>query len=183
MPLHEVLLVPASQGRCEGLLAETEIIKRYARSLSDELDHCGIRHRLGEQARPWEFVVSLGLGWTLAKKDLLTNRSRIWISDARASSVATFLAETLSHWGQLYAGVEHRSCKPIAKQEQDAHIYIEPFELNGPKANAYAQRLEELGRDLGRTIADYVVREKSGAGIKMQRAADFPVVENIRKIY
>lgn len=183
LPVHEVLLVPASLGRINGMLAETEIIKRYAKALSDELDHCAIRHRVGESPRPWEFVVSMGLGWTLSKKDPLTNRSRVWISDARASSVATLLAETLSHWGGLYAGTEHKSCKPVARQDTDAHCHIEPFELNGPKAAVYAGRLEELGRDLGRTIADYVVREKSGAGIKVQTAADFPRAENVRKIY
>lgn len=174
LPMHEVLLIPRSLARMEGNLAETEVIKRYARALSDELDHCAIRHRLGEKPRPWEFVVSLGLGWTEAKKDLLTNRSRIWISDARASSIATLLAETLSHWGQTYVGLEHKSCKPVARQEEDAHIYIEPFQLNGFRAQVYAQRLEELGRDLGRAIADYVIREKRGGTVRMATAAEVP---------
>jgi hypothetical protein len=183
LPTTEVLLLPQSRGRIDGGMAETEIIKRYARALSDELDHCAIRHRLGDSPRPWELTISLGLGWTEAKKDLLTNRSRIWISDARASSLASLLAETLSHWGHTYIGLEHRSCKPVALQEEVAHVSLQPFQLNGLKAGVYAQKLEELGRDLGRTIADYIAKEKGGGMVKMTKAADLPQNQSIRRIF
>ncbi len=179
--IHEILLVPASQGRVNGVMSETEIVRRYVRAVSDELDHCAVRHRIGQDQRPWEFTLSLGLGWLLSKKEPLTNRSRLWISDARSSPIGVLLAETLSHWGTTYIGLEHRSCKPVARQDAVSHIHIEPFELNGLRAASYAQRLEELGRDIGRTLADYVVRQGSGGIIRAATSSDMP--QPLRRVY
>lgn len=179
----EVLLLAQSHGRIFGKLSESEIVRKYVRAMSDELDNSMVRHRIGDNPRPWEFVVSLGLGWTIAQKELLTNRSRIWISDARVSQVGSLLAETLSHWGKTYIGLEHRSCKPVAKQETMAHVYIEPFQMNGLKADVYACRLEELGRDLGREIAGYMAKEKAGGFMKVTTAADLPQARGLRQIY
>lgn len=51
-------------------------------------------------------------------------------------------------------------------------IRLEPFVLNGSSAAQYAQRLEELGRDIGRIIADYVIKGNHGANVKPHVAAD-----------
>lgn len=181
MKIQELVLFPVSAGRVIGHMSETDTVRRYVRAIADELDGCRIRSRIGDAktpAQPWETAVTCGIGWTTSKKDLVCNRSRVFIPDGNATALGNLLAEALSHWGQTYAGLEHRSCRPVVRASPP-YLHIEPFELNGVRAEAYASRLEELGRDIARVIADYAIRASSGAVMKTQTSATIPMLRRV----
>jgi hypothetical protein len=182
MNLREFVLVPTTKigsGNVVGNLSEAVIISRYIKALADELDACSIRNRIGDAPHSHEFVIRCGLGWHRGSPHKLPaeNSSRVYIGQHDASSVATLISEALSHWGKVYCSHGHRSSKPVVDQDDEqlragsGGVRIEPFVLNGANAALYAQRLENLGRDVGRIVADYVAKGNHGAYVKSTTAA------------
>lgn len=179
--LVEFCLIPAEdigRGRAIGKLAEALIIRRYMQSLSDELEDCSIRHRTASKdkdgawvVQPHEFIIHCALGWSMKppSKQPTENGSKVYIRHHETSIIGVQVAEALSHWGQVYCCHGHRCTRPVIDNADDVialgmgGIRVEPFVLNGPHADTYAQRLEPLGRDLGRCVADYITAMKQPA--------------------
>jgi hypothetical protein len=180
--IQEIVLVSATKGagRVMGRLIEGEILRHYIRAISDELDNSSIRHRIADDTRPWEFVISCGLGWHEGRKEANTNRSKVWIASNETSILGSLIAEALSHWGQTYISLDHKSCRPVVKMQDNilfkgqGGIHIEPFQINAHNGELYAQRLEQLGRDIGRCLADYAIKGSPGIRIKPMEYGDFP---------
>lgn len=179
-----VSTVSAKDSQVIGRLIDFELIRHYIKAISDELDNCGIRHRIAKEVGASDFVILCGLGFLPPKSNATANISKIRMFGATAQSLllATRLAETISHWGRTYVAHEHRQCRPVVATQGEISavgtggLYIEPFAMNGPRAVDYAVRLEELGRDIGRCVADYVASGCLGAKRHLAVAEDLPIV-------
>lgn len=179
--LVEFAVVPAvslGQGECIGNLSEADIIQKYVKALSDELDGCAIRHRISTAPFPYEFVIHCGLGFYRKPPSQrpLENTSRVYMGTPEVNGLACLLSDGLGHWGKVYVSHGHRGAKPVVDREdkllqvQNGGVRLEPFVLNGAKAAEYACRLEQLGRDMGRIVADYVASGDHGAKVKLTTA-------------
>lgn len=182
--IHEVLIVPGAGYCAPGLyqagrrvdnLLEADVIDRYVRALVDELDNAGVRYKNQNQTRagifPNTFVLHCCLGWyDKPAKTLQCNKSQTYLANAEANGMAILVAEAMAHWGQTYVAYEHRGCNPVVDDGDkllnapgSSGLRLEPFLLNGPAAVGYCSKLEELGRDIGRVIADYIISSQQTA--------------------
>lgn len=205
MRFSEVLIIPAGDHaspigrmrpprRVDNLL-EVEIIDRYVRAIVDELDDAGVRHRVLPVRRPpgvepsarhlgifpGTLVLHCSLGWD-DKKRGASNKSAAFIGTDEASTLAVLVAETMAHWGQTYVAYEHRGCNPVVDGEDRllavegaSGLRLEPFMLNGPSAGLYAEKLEELGRDIGRVVSDFIIAQQEAARNRPSHIAAFPL--------
>lgn len=182
--IHEVLIVPGAGyvgsglyevGRRVDNLAEADVIDRYIRAIVDELDNAGVRYRHQRQTQagvyPNTFVLHCCLGWYDGPaKSPQCNKSQTFLARPEMNTVADLVAEAMGHWGQTYVAYEHRGCNPVVDAKDRligapgaCGLRLEPFMLNGPAAVGYCSKLEELGRDVGRVLTDYIISSQSAA--------------------
>lgn len=169
-------------------VCELDIVDRYVRSMCDELDHAAIRHRIlpvrtppgisegtrHEAVLPNCLLLDCRLGWCdkpPSKRG--ANKSRIFMGQGAVSEMACLIGEAMAHWGHIYISHDHRGANPIVDQDSPMlttkgvlGLRLEPFVLNGPDAKTYCTKLEELGRDIGRTIADYMIARNASSRSK-----------------
>lgn len=188
MRIHEIILIPGAghaghgvyeRGHFTDAHAEVDLVDNYARTIIEELDNSLIRYRVVNTrkapgtpyinrfdfALPHCLPIVLTMGWIESKKvRAMHNVSAISAhKDAPPRLVAEF-ADAMRHWGGLYVH-GHRCAEPM---EQDAPgITIAPFQINGPNTADYAQRLDKLGRDLGRVIVDFCRSRQDDAAIRI----------------
>lgn len=176
-----------TRGHCLGNMAEIDIVDHYVRAISDALDESSVRHRIMDVRRPpgkpehlrhegilpGTLVLDCRVGWSdkAPSKGPKNNSSHVYYMRDHLRTLAVTIAEAIGHWGQIYANHGHRGCRP----ETDDHpllatvtggIRIEPFMLNAPMAEQYVLHLEQLGRDIGRSIGDFMIAQSLGARAK-----------------
>lgn len=184
--IHEIVIIPSaghqgagySRGHTADALAEVDIVDQYVRSLVDELENAAIRHRVvatrkapGTSPENWfqncehSLPVLCTVGWDKSvNKSSTQNVSAVRFGPEVSAILASGLVDTMAHWGSLYVH-GHRRATPV-QDEKARGIVVEPFRLNGPGAKEYAARLDKLGRDLGRFIADYCVGKNTHTAIR-----------------
>ncbi len=187
--IHEIVLIPSAghlgpgvytRGHTVRAMAEVDLVDQYVRSLVDELDQSSIRYSIVptrkapgvEPGRRYDGTAEVNslpilctVGWDKSvHKSGGTNISAIRCSPKVGSSLASGLVETMAHWGALYVH-GHRRSNPTV-DDTVAGIVLEPFRINGPDAEQYAAKLDKLGRDLGRFIADYCLGKNTGTAIR-----------------
>lgn len=186
MRIHEIILIPGAghagtgvydRGHVSDVYAEVDLVDNYARTMMEELDNSLIRYRVVntrkapgtphsqrfDMAFPHCLPVSLNVGWIDSKKvRALHNVSTIAAHKDAPPRLVAELADALRHWGGLYVH-GHRCAEPVAQEEPG--ISLAPFQINGPKASDYAQRLDKLGRDLGRVFVDFCRGRQDDAAI------------------
>ncbi len=187
--IHEIVLIPSAghlgpgvytRGHSVDAMAEVELVDHYVRSFVDELDQSSIRYRVvptrngpGIAPEHWydgtaeanSLPILCSIGWDKSvHRSAATNTSSVRFSPAVSSALASGIVETMAHWGSLYVH-GHRRSTPV-EDEAVKGIVLEPFRINGPAAAQYAARLDKLGRDLGRFIADYCLGKKTGTAIR-----------------
>ena len=189
MNLHQFHIVPAGghfgpgqfeRGHEHRNLVEIDIIDRYVLSLRDELEMERIRHSLAPTRKPpgvsakerlntlphiMPVVCAIGLSKAVKIKPA-HNFSTIYFGPDVPKRLYTLLSESVGHWGSLYVH-GHKTAAPMACERG---LRIEPFMINGPSAIEYAARLDRLGRDIGRAIADFCRQSESGAVFAMNKA-------------
>jgi hypothetical protein len=188
--IHEIVLIPSAghlgpgvytRGHTVDAMAEVDLVDQYLRSLVDELDQSSIRYRVvptrkGPGVAPERrydgvaeanaLPILCGIGWDKSvNKSAGTNTSAVRFAGGVSSALAAGLVETMAHWGALYVH-GHRRSTPVQDESMRGGLIIEPFRLNGPDAVQYAARLDKLGRDLGRFIADYCLGKNTGTAIR-----------------
>ncbi len=197
MRVHEILIYPGlghygcgvyNRGNAVGSLVEVDLIDTYVQAMADELDNSAIRHRIATTRRapgiptaeraegifPHTLVVHCRMGWNEAKKvKAAHNISQVYYGPESAP-LARQIAEVVGHWGGLYV-FGHKTAQAISDDEDELlavpntwGIRLEPFQLNAPKAEEYAMRLGQLGRDVGRFLADWSREKDHNAAIKIQ---------------
>lgn len=186
--IHEILIIPAaghggpgvySRGHQIDALCEVDLVDQYVRSLIDELDQSSIRHRIISTRKPpgtpealrYETAgvavlpVVCSIGWDNSHNKLsAANGSVIKFGLDIPGALTAGLADVVAHWGSLYVH-GHRRSTPVGSEKVQG-IVIEPFRINGPGALQYAARLDKLGRDIGRYLADYCVGKNTGTAIR-----------------
>lgn len=173
-------------------MTEVSIVDKYCRGITDALDDSGVRNRTlpvrkppgikeGERHHgimPNTLILHCRIGWCdkPPSKRPLYNKSRIFQGAGDYGELPELISETMAHWGQIYVIHGHQGCNPVVcdedpllKVEGTAGLRLEPFILNGPAAEQYCGKLEELGRDLGRTIADFIIAKDYHARNKPSR--------------
>jgi hypothetical protein len=184
--IHEVYIVPAlgydgeryDRGHCIGTMSSLDVIDRYVAALYDELDTTGVRVRKAETRKkpgvpygqrhcgisPNTLVLHCDAGWSYAKHPPKVNRSRVLLGMPEASELGCLVGEAVVHWGKTYCCYFHAGITPIVDVDDPViavagtvGLRLEPFQLNGPDVGAYMVKLETLGRDIGRAIADYIL--------------------------
>ncbi len=174
--IHEILLIPGaghlgaggySRGHTIDAFAEVDLVDKYVAAMRDELDQSGIRTRVAptrkapglhiqdlyDSAQAFVLPVLCTIGWNLARNlSAAHNVSTVQYGPEVPARLAMGLADVLGHWGGLYV-FGHRRGAPAPFNGRG--IVLEPFRINGPNVRDYAQRLDALGRDLGRHILDY----------------------------
>lgn len=186
--IHEIVIIPAaghggpgvySRGRTVDALAEVDLVDHYVRSLVDELDQSSIRYRVvqtrkapgtpellrfdGSDVSILPLVCSVGWDSSVNKLSAF-NGSMVRFGLDMPGVLASGLVDTLAHWGSLYVH-GHRRSTPLGT-EGVRGIVLEPFRINGPNAMIYAAKLDKLGRDIGRFLADYCVMKNTGTAIR-----------------
>lgn len=195
MPIHEIIVFPGAghvgngaydRGLVHGAYAEVDLVDRYYRTIAEELDNSAIRHRIAPTRKapgltreaffssilPRTLVIECRIGWHESKKvKLLRNFSALSVAGAVTEQFSRRLGEVLSHWGSIYA-FGHSATKQKEAlgglPDGAGWIVLEPFQINGPKADDYAKWLPKLGTDIGRYLADYVRACNDSAAIKVQ---------------
>ncbi len=186
--IHEILIIPAaghggpgvySRGATIDAMAEADLVDQYVRSLADELDQSSIRYRIANTRKapgtpegercgvPGLNVLPVvcAIGWNQAKNaTALFNSSLVKFAPDVSSVLASGLVQTMAHWGALY--VHGHKCSAPVQADSLRGLVLEPFKLNGPNASLYAARLDALGRDIGRFLADYCVNKNTGTAIR-----------------
>ena len=178
-----------TRGHQTDRVTELDVVDQYVRAIQDELDIGSIRHRTLETRKrpgipegsrhlgilPGSFVLHCKVSWNVRppSKPNTTNRSRIFYGPGDAPPVAHLIEEILSHWGTLYVAHEHLcaspvedACDPLLSVPGCVGLRLEPFALNGPNAELYFTKLEQLGRDIGRGVADYLINNQSHARMR-----------------
>lgn len=187
--IHEIVIIPSAghlgpgvytRGHTVDAMAEVDLVDQYVRSLIDELDQSLVRHRVvptrkgpgilpdrryegTSEANALPLLCSIGWDKSV-NKSATTNASAVRFSPAVSSILASGLVDVMAHWGALYVH-GHKRSTPV-QDEGVRGIVIEPFRINGPNAVQYAARLDKLGRDLGRFIADYCLGKNTGTAIR-----------------
>lgn len=186
--IHEILIIPAaghggpgcySRGHTVDAYAEVDLVDHYVRSLIDELDQSSIRHRLVPTRRApgtsdedrYDMAgvnvlpVVCAIGWDASiNKVAAANTSTVRFSPDIPTTLASGLVDAMAHWGALYVH-GHKRSTPVQSATVRGLI-LEPFKINGPNANQYAARLDALGRDIGRFLADYCVGRDTGTAVR-----------------
>ncbi len=187
--IHEIIIIPSAghlgpgvytRGHSVPSMAEVDAVDQYVRSLVDELDQSSIRYRVvptrtGPGIAPERrydgaseanaLPVLCSIGWDKSvNRSATTNISTIRFSPSVPMALAGGIADTMAHWGSLYVH-GHRRSTPV-QDESVTGIILEPFRLNGPSIDQYAAKLDKLGRDLGRFIADYCLGKNTGTAIR-----------------
>jgi len=173
---------PYSRGREDQNLSECDIVDRYVLGLQEELDECSIRHSICPTRKPpgvtlkdrgtvfpHTLVLSCAVGWLRPGKAPQSNISRVFYGQKEAGGIAKDMALALGAWGNIYTDYGHRSANafmdpddPVITGAGAWGLRLEPFAINGPHAIEYAKRLENLGRDIGRVVTDYLMLKDEG---------------------
>ncbi len=195
MKFFEVCIVPSagflgpdagySYGLRDGNLTEVGIVDAYVRALADELDDAAVRHRVLDATRKKPGVAEderhktvLGCTLVLSCRIASGQGGKSWThyGTPDALPVAKLIAESMGQWGQLYVSHAHTRSNPLLQADDplltvtgSAGVQIAPFSIDAPDALVYASKLEQLGRDVGRTIADYIISQNMAAKIKPSR--------------
>lgn len=200
MRIHEVLIVPSAgysaadgtytRGLAFKNLSELDIVDNYVRSILDELDEASIRHRVlnvrmppgvpeglrHSGVQPNTLVLHCRVHWTTGK--VISNKSRTFYGHGGISELAHVVSQSMSHWGHTYASFGHQAANPVQDLEDPllcvtgaSGIRVEPFAINGPNSQEYAAWLPQLGRDIGRAVADYVIAKDLAARCKPSQQA------------
>lgn len=169
-------------------LAEVDLVDNYVYGMLDEFDQAGIRNRIlptrkapgvsaEDRARdifPNSLILHCKVGHDSAAKRgrvLTANMSTVGFNNGEANGLAKEVGEVLAHWGKLYAfkhrggGVVVNSTDPLLSIPGTWGLRLEPFRINGPDAEIYARFLTQLGRDIGRFIADFCRARKDSAAV------------------
>ncbi len=187
MRIHEIIIVPAaghagqgtySRGHTLKTLAEVDIVDGYLKRLLDELDISSVRHRVMPTRRApgvpeterytlkndHALHLTCAVGWDTSKSQRCeTNISMVSFGPDVPQKLAAGLVEVLGQWGSLYV---HGHRRANAYQTDVPGLRVEPFRLNGPHAMQYASKLDQLGRDIGRFIADWCIEKNTGTTIR-----------------
>lgn len=190
MYVHQVVIVPGYRDVPFVKAEKLEIFRRYGQF--DLLNRCatyctmrlnqeGVRNLVltpdvnGEMPTPpaSSIIVFLNFGWLDAKYK--TNISSIYFSPEHSRELARNVMETLSEWGTCTV-FGHRRANPKLGEEKHAlpegqmSLRCEPFCANGPYAAEYAARMNFLGDDLGRVLANFTQKHNwaasAGLGLK-----------------
>lgn len=190
MRIHDILIVPAAGysspsgaytlGKAFGNLTEMDLVDKYVHALTDELDDAGIRWRSLPVRKPPgvpedkrhegifsnTLVLHCCLGWMT--KCSKVNKSKLYFSKGSHHELPDLFSEAMAHWGQIYVSHGHQGGKPtideadpLLRIPESIGIRVEPFMLNGPELDLYVVQLQRLGRDLGRTLSDYMIHKSS----------------------
>jgi hypothetical protein len=164
-------------------MAEVDLIDRYVACIADELTDGGIRHRVVNTRKApgthpddrfhnvfdYCLPITCAIGFNDAKKiKQHYNTSFVLGNEEMPRRFMDELSEVVGHWGSLYVH-GHKTASP--QVQKDLGIRIEPFLINGPSATEYAQRLTQLGRDIGRYLSDFLRSRGDAAVFSVNRQA------------
>ncbi len=188
MRIHEIIVIPAaghagagvySRGHTVDAFAEVDLVDHYVRRLVDELEQSSVRYRVVQTRRApgttlgertdlqgvCGLPVTCSVGWDSSKNQSgSANVSVVRYGPEVPLGLACELTDVVAHWGSLYV-YGHRRSNPVVEKDLKG-VVIEPFRLNGPNAAQYAQRMDTLGRDVGRFLADYCLAKNTGTTMK-----------------
>lgn len=200
MNLHEFCLIPSAghmgngtywRGAEDKNLTELDLVDRYLLPLKDELDQCGIRFSVAptrsapgmteeERYNVFDHVmpVMCAIGSYQTVKSNAKKGQTVRIRPAHNSSAVYYgaevprklyelVSEAVGHWGGLYVH-GHKTAAPI--EHLGRGLILEPFIIDGPSAIEYAAKLDRLGRDIGRAIADYCRQNSAGAAFSVNKS-------------
>lgn len=181
MRIHEIVLVPGA-GHANGVsycrghalphVAEIDVIEPYMKAIADELDEFGVRYRIhgvrglseadrGRAIFPHSLVVHCRVGWLAPSKEPETNISRVFYGPS-ALNLGREMSDVIGEWGSLY-NFGHRQARHVTDPKdslinipETLGIRIEPFALNGPGLDNYLVQHKSLGRDIGRSLIDFL---------------------------
>lgn len=185
MNIHQVLIVPGfghtndageyDRGRASGRVSETDIIDGYLPSLMDELDVEDIRWALLDtrsrpgvkasdrpaRVEPGSLVLHCLAGWADKQPRIHKNFSQVLYSQDTSYQLADEIGESIGQWGQCWAyghktANPRKTSDPLLEVAQTRAIAIEPFLLNGPDAENYWGRLDQLGVVIARALSDHL---------------------------
>lgn len=177
MKVHEILLIPGAgyasatgtytRGHEIPRISELDVVDKYLAYIADEFETCGVKYRVAQTRKPPgevphiianTLVVECRVGWYKGNnggpKD---NCSAVGYS-AGGTLLANDLVDVMREWGGLRVH-GHRSAKvnmQFGNPDDSLILRLMPFMLNGPGTDEYLKHLDKLGRDIGRTIIDYV---------------------------
>lgn len=198
MRISEIVIVPGaghlgpgtySRGHALGMYAEVDLVDTYVQALVDELDGNRVRHRVLDTRTgpgvpadvhltavyPGSLVLVCGCGWNAAKKVKAAHNASAVTSTKAAAPLARDLAAVLGHWGGLYVFGHRTENAAVASDPffpQDGFgIRLEPLQVNGPSVGDYGRWLGNLGRDIGRHLAEWL--EGRGAVARATTIADY----------
>lgn len=157
---------PEPRGNTHGAYSQSDVVDAYVATLSEELDSETVRiapvnTRVLPGIPPGQRVkeaagghVPLICSCDFYLRERPTNGSLVEYSGSHLKQLAYRISESLWEWGRCSA-FDHRGSEAVAINESDALIRIKPFALNGPNADDYLLRLDQLGVAIGRAIGDY----------------------------
>lgn len=183
--INQILLIPGAgwssddgtytRGHAVPSIAEVDIVDICLRSVVDIFEEYGVRYSVlptrsqpgvktserGRHCDPHTLLVDLSIAWFARPRT--TNESFVCFHDRHGESVAQIVCDALSDWGNCSA-FGHRVCVPKLSEKHPAivhegclGVHIEPFAINGPRGAEYLPRLNELGRDLGHALTEWMV--------------------------
>jgi len=179
--ITKVFIIPAaghsdddgnySLGHSIGRECELRVVDRYLASMEEVLGEYGLpfevldtRTKPGfktsdrpSQIPPNCIVIDIGVGWFSGSR--VRNASSVFYSTKESVKLADLVAQNLCEWGRC-ANFEHSSGSPkhkdIPNLKGQIGVRIEPFAINGPRADDYFKRLGNLGIDIASAVVEYV---------------------------
>lgn len=182
---HAVLIIPSlghtdlagrfTRGRLAGNINELDVIDGYVEALVQELEESNIRVEVMDtRSRPG---IPMALRHTKIEKHRMVlhccgganegepsskNYSMIACGPRNSFAIATAINEAVEDWGSCYV-FEHKAAKiamkhadPVINVEDTIGVRIEPFQINGPKADVYAGKLRQLGVAIAAAVVGYL---------------------------
>lgn len=161
------------RGETHGHYSQSDVIDEYGRSLIDEMENEAVRLHMPDTRRPpgltetQRFMESPGNYLPLIvssdwfAKPRMHNSSTVEYRGEQYFKLCKLICEGLSEWGRCYVW-GHRVSQPVPVEGAYDFIRIKPFAINGPHADEYLKRLDQLGVSVARSIGSYLLERNMG---------------------
>lgn len=162
--ISHVVLVPDRATRAHGRFTEREMIDGYVQSLFEQLEedraYVSILQN-GDPIMPGTLVIHCLGGFLPKPTSSKSNTSSIFYGTEESLQFAEMLHHSLMDWGRCYANFYHKGSlpKPDASLlvEGTLSVSVSPFRINGPEAESYMMRLDELGRTIAHCVREFMI--------------------------
>lgn len=162
--INQVVIVPdLGANKCSGRFSEQEMVQAYVSSLFEHLDEDRITVQIYHELNPImpnSLVINCLGGWMKTTSNARCNITSILYGNADSRQFANMLQEVISDWGKCYADFNHRVSNPKLVEVSDPDVFsvsISPFAINGPSAESYMTKLDQLGREIAHCIMGYLI--------------------------